>query len=317
MAGINLQQPQGVVANLSDLLITRFGAKDLKLSTTKPAKSLLAGNQKTRFRGRGMDFEEVRHYQAGDDIRSIDWRVTARTDIPHTKIYREERERPVIILCDQRDNMAFGSRNCFKSVLSAHLTATLSWAALAGGDKIGGLIFNNFTQKDIRPKRSKSAVLEIIHQLIDFNQALITNKPILSTAEPTRSKSLAEVFADLRRIVKPGFSVYIVSDFFDFDTLAEGELALLSRHADTTLFHISDPLEAHLASRAPLTISDGQQQLTIPSHSKDFQETFAATHQQRLDHLVSAANRARVPLISLSTNDNLQYSLHRIFGRKG
>ena len=115
--------PQGAYCQLENLLGSRFIAGDLKLGKLRPARSLLAGSERTRYRGRGMDFEEVRLYQPGDDIRSIDWRVTARTQVPHTKLYREERERPIFVLVDQRSPMFFGSKRCFKSVLAAYLAA--------------------------------------------------------------------------------------------------------------------------------------------------------------------------------------------------
>ena len=122
--------PAGAYSDLAQLLRLRFAAQDLKLFAKRPVRSLLTGGERTRFRGRGIDFEEVRLYQPGDDIRTIDWRVTARTQVPHTKIFREERERPVFMVADQRATMFFGSQRCFKSVLCAHICALLGWAAL-------------------------------------------------------------------------------------------------------------------------------------------------------------------------------------------
>ena len=117
---LNSFEPRGAYVSLDQLLQLRFPAQLLNLFSNRLSRSELAGNMSTRFRGRGMDFEEVRQYQVGDDVRSIDWRVTARTQIPHTKIYREERERPVIVALDQRSPQFFGSKNCFKSVLGAY-----------------------------------------------------------------------------------------------------------------------------------------------------------------------------------------------------
>ena len=143
----NLQQdlnPRGAYTELAALLRCRFSAQDLKLFAHQPARSILSGGERTRCRGRGMDFEEVRLYQPGDDIRSIDWRVTARTQVAHTKIFREERERPVFMLVDQRSPLFFGSTRCFKSVLAAHIAALLGWAALANGDRLGALVFGDY-----------------------------------------------------------------------------------------------------------------------------------------------------------------------------
>src|SRR5690554_1851036 len=169
---------RGARCDVADLLRLRFAARDLKLSARRPARSLLTGGERTRMRGRGIDFEEVRLYQPGDDIRSIDWRVTARTQVPHTKVFREERERPVFMVADQRSPMFFGTRHCFKSVLGAYISAVLAWAALYNSDRVGGLVFGDQAQRDIRPRRSKHAVLELLHQLQDFNGRL--SSPVAS-----------------------------------------------------------------------------------------------------------------------------------------
>lgn len=309
--GLTLNQPLGATAPIDRLLATRFGAGDLKIASARPAKALLAGNQKTRIRGRGMDFEEVRHYQPGDDVRSIDWRVTARTQIPHTKVYREERERPVLVLCDMRSTMAFGSVNCFKSVMAAHLASTISWATLLNGDKVGAIIFNDQSHHEIRPKRSKSAVLEIVQQLNIFSETA------LALQQQPNNNPLTKALSELRRIITPGFSIHIVSDFHDFNDESLRELTLLSRHASVTLFKIYDPLESSLKSRGPLTISNGSDRITIPAHFSSFQKSFEKNFHDKLEQLTQAANRLSLPLINLSTADELQSTLNRLFGRKG
>merc|ERR1711916_149956 len=124
-----------------------------------------------------MEFEEVRVYQPGDDIRTIDWRVTARTQVAHTKLFQEEREKPVLLVVDQRSNMFFGSQRCFKSVYAAHIAATLGWAAIYQNDRVGALVFGDDQQRDVRPKRSKHAQLSFLQQLVEFNHKLISPVP--------------------------------------------------------------------------------------------------------------------------------------------
>ncbi|MDF3013878.1 MAG: ATPase, partial [Cellvibrio sp.] len=266
----NLQQdlnPRGAYTELAALLRCRFSAQDLKLFAHQPARSLLSGPERTRFRGRGMDFEEVRLYQPGDDIRSIDWRVTARTQVAHTKIFREERERPVFMVVDQRSSLFFGSTRCFKSVLAAHIAALLGWAALANGDRLGALVFGDYTQRDVRPRRSKHAVLELLYQMQDYNHRLtspITPAPALSPAgQLQKANSLNAMLADARRIAKPGCALFIISDFHDLDTGAEQQLFELARHTDVTLIHVYDQLERQLISNSPLTISNGTERLQL------------------------------------------------------
>lgn len=291
--------PRGAYSDLTSLLRLRFGARDLKLFAQRPARSLLSGGERTRFRGRGIDFEEVRLYQPGDDIRTIDWRVTARTQVPHTKIFREERERPVFMVADQRSAMFFGSQRCFKSVMGAHICAILAWAALSNSDRVGGLVFGDNIQRDIRPRRSKHAVLELLHQLQGFNRAL--HSPIAEQ----QSISLREMLSDTRRLAKPGCAIFIASDFHDFDEHCEQELFELARHTDMTLIHLYDPLERQLANNTSLTISDGNNRCVLPADERGFQQAWRTNYAARLNTLVKSCKRLALPLLSYSTTDDI------------
>ncbi len=305
-------QPRGAYCDLPALLGQRLAARGLQLSRLRPSRSLLTGGLRSRVRGRGMDFEEVRIYQPGDDIRSIDWRVTARTRVPHTKVYREERERPIFMAVDQRAGMFFGSRQCFKSVLACHIAAVLSWAALDNGDRLGGLVFGDSSQRDIRPRRSKHAVLELLHRLEEYNHRLTEPVPA------DRATSLAEILRDIRRIARPGYSVFVVSDFSDFDRVCEEELFLLARHTDLSLVHVWDRLEQQLAGDTALAISDGQRQQTLAADRPAFQRAWREQYQQQLDTLVQACQRLSLPLLSYATHDDLHQRLRERFAaRKG
>ena len=301
--------PAGAYSDLAQLLRLRFAAQDLKLFAKRPVRSLLTGGERTRFRGRGIDFEEVRLYQPGDDIRTIDWRVTARTQVPHTKIFREERERPVFMVADQRATMFFGSQRCFKSVLCAHICALLGWAALGNSDRVGGLVFGDHTQRDIRPRRSKHAMLELLHQLQDYNHRLQSPVP------PADSVKLVDILADTRRIAKPGCALFIVSDFHDFDAACEQQLFELARHADVTLVHVFDPLERQLASNSILTISDGQSRCRIPANERRFQQAYHENYQKHLQDLTRSCQRLNLSLLSYATNDDIQHLLRERFGK--
>ena len=302
--------PKGAYVDLSSLLRVRFAAQDLRLFVKRAVKSQLNGAERTRFRGRGMDFEEVRLYQAGDDVRSIDWRVTARTQVPHTKLYREERERPVFVLVDQRAPMFFGSQRCFKSVLAAHIAANLAWAALNNSDRIGGLVFGDNAQRDIRPRRSKHAVLELLHQLQEFNQQL--QSPIAAA----NSKSLNALLTDARRMAKPGCALFIVSDFHDYDQRGEQQLFELARHTDITLIHVFDPLEKQLQSNARLTVSDCTARLQLPTDEMHFQRAYQTAYSSRLEFLTRSTQRLAIPLLSYATTDNLQQLLRERFAAR-
>ncbi|AQT59801.1 DUF58 domain-containing protein [Cellvibrio sp. PSBB023] len=312
--------PRGAYTELASLLRCRFSAQDLKLFAHRPARSLLSGGERTRFRGRGMDFEEVRLYQPGDDIRSIDWRVTARTQVAHTKIFREERERPVFMVVDQRSPLFFGSTRCFKSVLAAHIAALLGWAALANGDRLGALVFGDYDQRDVRPRRSKHAVLELLHQLQDYNHRLsspITPAPAaLPSGQLPVANSFSEILADARRIAKPGCALFIISDFHDMDESAEQQLFELARHTDITLIHIYDHLERELISNTALTISNGRERMQLAANEKAFQQAYKNQFDRQLALLTTVCKRLRIPLLSYATQDDIQDGLRKAFGRK-
>lgn len=312
--------PRGAYTELAALLRCRFSAQDLKLFAHQPARSLLSGGERTRFRGRGMDFEEVRLYQPGDDIRSIDWRVTARTQVAHTKIFREERERPVFMLVDQRSPLFFGSTRCFKSVLAAHIAALLGWAALANGDRLGALVFGDYDQRDVRPRRSKHAVLELLHQLQDYNHRLIspiTPAPVsLPSGQLKNANSLEGMLSDARRIAKPGCALFIISDFHDMTASAEQQLFELARHTDVTLIHVYDQLERQLISNSPLTISNGRERLQLAANEKTFQQAYKNQFDQQLNTLTGICKRLRIPLLSYATQDDIQDGLRKAYGRK-
>lgn len=299
----------GAYTDITALLALRFAAQELSLVSPRNSQANLSGGSRTRFRGRGMEFEEVRVYQAGDDIRSIDWRVTARTQVPHTKLFREERERPTFIVADQRANLFFGSQRCFKSVLCARLAALVGWAALANSDRVGALVFGNDAHSDIRPRRSKHAVLELIHQLHQYNSAL--SSPLIRH----RHVTLASMLEDTRRLAKPGSAVFFISDFQDFDAACEEQLYLLARHTDVTLFHVSDPLEKVLPNRGLLTISDGQNHTQLAAGDNSLRRDYERQFQNRFAHLQQCCHYLKIPLFAFSTADDEVEQIRAIYSK--
>ena len=290
----------GVYSSTADLLRLRYLAQDLTLVTRRNSQALMDGIQRTHFRGRGMEFAEVRPYQAGDDIRNIDWRVTARTQSPHTKLFQEERERPVFVMVDQRSPMFFGSRLQFKSVFATELAAIIGWAAQANNDRIGALVFGDHDQRDIRARRGKHAVLELLHQLLAYNHALTTPMP------QSNSISMAVMLSDLRRVAKPGSSVFVLSDFHDFDETCRESLFTLTKHCDATLINIYDPLEKQLPQRGLLPITDGQHRLLLNASSKVTRQTFSQRFTDRLSLLRTTCNSAGIPLVNAELNQSAE-----------
>lgn len=287
---------RGAYTQLNDLIALRFPARQLHLGRRRRALSQLAGPNKSNYRGRGIDFEEVRSYQPGDDIRTIDWRVTARTGSAHTKMFREERERPVLMVVDQRSSMFFGSSHCFKSVLAGHLAGLLAWSALQGGDRVGGLVFNDAGNQEIRPRRSRKTVLALLSQIAAFNSAL----PLSSSGS---DDSFATMLAHLRRIARPGSSVFLVTDFRGAsDKHAQEHLFELAKHTELTAIACNDPLESDLPRAGTYAVTDGTQRSELHTADRHLRQRYHDQLREQREVLRSDLLRLGVPLLQASTD---------------
>lgn len=251
-----------------------------------------SGEYVSRFKGRGMEFDEARVYQAGDDIRSIDWRVTARSDKTHTKIYREERERPVFISVDYRPTMAFATRGVFKSVQAAKIAALLAWSAQANGDRIGGQIFNDQGCQEIKPKGGKHAVLHFLNALV---------KPTYFNDD---NMSLERVLTRLVQHTRPGSLVYVISDFRGLNAAAELHLSKLGRHCEVVLIHIYDPLESQLPTKGRFRFTDAIRDIIVDSSDTQRLTNYQQRFQQQQDHLQALSKKWRMTLLQCSTTDD-------------
>ncbi|MCE2572557.1 DUF58 domain-containing protein [Motilimonas eburnea] len=277
------------------------------------AKNAMAGPYRSTIKGRGMEFDEVRQYQAGDDVRAIDWRVTARTGSTHTKIFKEEKERPVLMLVDLSDSMIFGSQLLLKSVQAAHLGAYLAWQAKQRGDRIGGVIFNQSQHQELRPKGRASGVLQWLHQL----KQLYTNQPQallqLEQGQEPVSLNQADYFTQqltrLRRLAQPGSQVHVISDFAHLDEAGEKQLALIKRHNQVTAWQIFDPLEQALPKTKGLgarlsfnVITErGAGWLRLGKDNQNYQQQA----QLRQQHLLARLTRRAIGLRQISAGQPL------------
>jgi len=298
----------GAYADLSALIALRFSAGQLQLWRRKRALSTLAGPNKTNFRGRGIDFEEVRAYQPGDDIRTIDWRVTARTGSAHTKLFREERERPVLIAIDQRNSLFFGSRHCFKSVLAAHLASLIAWSALDNGDRVGALVFNDRGHREIRPRRSRKTVLAILSEIVAYGQQL----PLQESAT---GESFTDMLSQLRRVARPGSSIYLISDFHGAgETRAREHLYQLAKHAEITALACRDPLEQQLPRAGTYAVTDGEQRTQLNTAEHSLRTAYQQQAMAHSEQLAADLQRLGIPLLELSTADAPFTVLQRYYG---
>ncbi len=301
---------RGASVTLQDLLQLRHHAGELDLFSLARASSAMAGNIKARFRGRGIDFDEVRNYHPGDDVRAIDWRVTARTGEAHIKLFREERERPVLVACDQRRSMQFGSRRCFKSVQAAELSALICWAALQHNDRVGGLVFDDQQHSDVRPARSKSAVLKLLKLLCDYAQRSPATRT--SGANPAPSAIDATII-ELRRIARPGSAVFIISDFIDLSDSGIKQLRLLQRHCDVRAVLVYDPMERTLPGRGGRYVTNGEALVPVELGNPRLRDAFTRQFDQRIETLQQALALHAVPLLTISTADDALTMLRENF----
>lgn len=253
-----------------------------------------SGGYISPIKGRGMEFEETRIYQAGDDIRSIDWRVTARTGKTHTKVFREERERPVFISVDNRATMHFATRGVFKSVLAAKLAGLLAWAAQHQGDRIGGQLFSETACCEIKPQNGRHAVLRFLNTLMNGGAVSSDNVKI----------SLDHVLARLTQHARPGSLVYIISDFRGMNDTAELYLAKLSQHCEVVLIFVYDALENNLPTKGHYRFTDGEHDVVIDSSDAQRLLTYHQHFEQRLLRLQQLAKKRGLTFVQCSTVDD-------------
>jgi len=265
---------------------------NLKHSAIRAGQS---GGYVSRFKGRGMEFEEARVYQPGDDIRSIDWRVTARTGTTHTKVFREERERPVFISVDNRPAMHFATRGMFKSVLAAKLAGLLAWAAQHHGDRIGGQMFTGSVCRELKPQNGRHAVLRFLNAIGSADGEGAANQATIT---------LENVLARLMRHARPGSLVYIISDFRGINDQVETYLAKLSRHCEVVLVFIYDPLESHLPEKGRYRFTDDKRDVVIDTGDRQRLVKYQQHFSQRLDQLEQIAKKMGLAFIQCSTTDD-------------
>jgi len=242
-------QGDGIHLTPSELIALRPRCHALRLPMRQPAASALAGAYRSRFRGRGVDFLESRNYQPGDDIRNMDWRVTARTGRPHTKVFQEERERPVLVVMDASPSLYFGTRRRLKSVAAGQMAAAIAWSAVRRGDRIGGFLFAPGRHRELRPAGGRRGAMRMIQGLVDWLQPA-------ETPEQTQD-SLSGALERVRHAVRPGSLIIIISDFFSLDEDSNRHLSRLRQHNDVIGCQVLDVAE-HLLPAGRYPITDGE-----------------------------------------------------------
>jgi len=309
--GAGADAQQGVRVDVAALAALEPQARDFRLGPRQPVHSLLAGRHASRVRGRGLDFEELRPYLPGDDIRAMDWRVTARTGRPHMRVYTEEKDRPVQLVVDQRMNMFFGTRRALKAVAAAEIAALVAWRCLAEGDRVGGLVFGDEEMTQLRPRRSRDAVLRLLGEVARHNGALQADRPGVPAAA-------AQLDAALRRLASTAPHDQLLVLVSDFAGLGAGTRELVLRLAarnDVLAILVHDPFLSELPASGELVVSDGELQVELGFAREAVRSgvaAFIASHRHALEDW---RQRIGVPVLPVSAAEETAPQLRRLLGQ--
>lgn len=303
--------PKGHKVSAERLVEGRHVAQSININAQSKALALLAGRRKIRQRGRGVDFEEVRLYAPGDDVRSIDWRVTARSGDPHTKLFQEDREQPIVLLIDLRSPMWFGSKNCFKTVLASHIASVLAWAGLDAGERVGGIAMTNSGLFEIKPQRSKRSVLRLLR--------LMESAPAPSSSSYSKSNdSWPVALSQLKSLSRPGARLMLISDFTDLlsDTSVEKTLRDIVSHRQVVCFKITDPLDAELPPSGKYALTDGNKQIKMDTSMQRLRNAYKDDFEKSQAEVIDYLRRYQVPLVPVDTSENPNELLQRVFPKR-
>ena len=268
----------------------------LRMKTRRKMDSKRAGDYASAFRGQGLEFHEVREYRLGDDVRNIDWRVTARMEKPYLKVFTEERERTVLLCVDAGAAMRFGTRKTFKSIQAARTAALLGWMAQGAGDKVGATVFGDVPKglQFFAPVRGRRALWQTLK--------LLSRKP---EAADAKGVALEDALVVLNRTAPTGALVFVVSDFARLPDVVEMHLANLRRRCDVILVRIDDPADRNLPPMDAVWFSDAKNRILAATGSKSGRDAYARQWDDNRRRLQNIAARQRIGIVDLHTHTDL------------
>jgi len=299
----------GVYIDLEHLIALEQRGRKVSLLPRQPVHSLLSGRYASRVRGRGLNFEEIRDYRTGDDVRSIDWKVTARLQSPHVRVFNEERDRQGLLVVDQRLSMFFGSRRAMKSVTAAEIAAVVAWRILNVGDRVGGIVFNDHGFAEVRPQRSRRVVLQFLTQLAAQNRELGVGRGI--KCDPAM---LNRALDRVRRLAAHDATVVIFSDFDGADETTRQSVAAIAAHNTIIAVVVHDPLQSELPDSGRMTVTDGELQIAIDVAQGDTRQNIVEMSQNRLRNVFAWTDELAIPVLPLSTTEEPVNQLQHLLG---
>lgn len=278
--------------------------RKIEIKTKGLSRNIFAGQYHSAFKGRGMEFSEVREYQYGDDVRDIDWNVTARFHRPYVKVFEEERELTVMLLIDVSGSLNFGTSTQLKRDLVTEIAATLAFSAIQNNDKIGVIFFSDRIEKYIPPKKGRKHILYIIRELLDFQPE-------------SRRTDIAMATAYLTRIMKRRCTSFIISDFYDRkDFLLEMEIA--NRKHDVVAIQVYDQRAKELPNVGLMNVLDAEtgHEMLIDTSSRKLRRAHTAYWLNREEDLRRTFSKSRVDWTSVATNEDFTKALLTLFKQR-
>ncbi|MCP4126252.1 MAG: DUF58 domain-containing protein [Gammaproteobacteria bacterium] len=291
----------GIRVTVEELRHLRADSIRLANTPRDAVSNLFPGAYRAMFRGRGLEFNEVRPYQSGDDYRTLDWRVTARTGKLHTKLFQEEREHTIYLLVDAGSSMQFGTRIQYKWVLAARIAALITWMALESGDRVGAIVYGDGLNCHISPPLGGEAGAMRVFSLLAGIKPHATN----------HHSTLSDAMLRLRKLAKPGSMILVLSDFHELDPGATQHLAYLARHNDIAAVHIYDPIERELPPPGIYSITDGSHSSVFDSGQRSVRKRYHQLFQQRVERVKHTCTRYQARLLSLGTDQPLVEGLQQ------
>ncbi len=302
---------QGVYVSLDALVRLQFRIRDVGFMPSQPVHSILNGRYASRLRGRGLNFEELRGYLPGDDIRTLDWKVTARTRKPYVRVYTEERDRPMILLVDQRMGMFFGSQLNMKSVTAAEAAAVAAWRSLALGDRVGAVVFNDERIDDFKPLRSRRRVMQILASITRMNHELGSDSHV--TPNP---RQFDQALERARRLAGHDALLCMIGDGFGVDDQSRSLVTRINAHNDIIAAFVFDPMESELPPSDGLRFSDGEFQLGIDAKNNRLRERFSRQFQERQERMQTISASQNIPFLPLTTARPAADQIRELLGRR-
>lgn len=299
-----------IQVSLANLRNLQSAAGGLSFLPRQPSASLLNGRHASRLRGRGLNFEEMRDYLPGDDIRSIDWKATARTGKPYVRVFTEERDRPALLVVDQRMSMFFGSRLNMKSVTAAEAAAIAAFRVLSASDRVGGIVFNDDRQVDIAPRRSERAVFALLEAIVEMNGDLEADKIVEASPD-----NLNRALGSVARLAHHDHLVVVFSDFDGIDEMTQRRLTGIAAHNDVLLVLVYDPSSERIEPGARTIIGDGQLQSEIDLGSASIRDALNSFTRNRLEKIHNWQTAINLSVLPLSAGEETLPQMRRLMGQ--